>query len=69
MRKHSILGMILILLLAGCAPSFEDKQEVVQDSKDKKKRQLFRSIKFRKNIIKQSYRLNHQKHAVWSYPI
>ncbi|MFS0889850.1 CamS family sex pheromone protein [Peribacillus frigoritolerans] len=36
MRKHSILGMILILLLAGCAPSFEDKQEVVQDSKDKK---------------------------------
>jgi protein involved in sex pheromone biosynthesis len=28
--------MILILLLAGCAPSFEDKQEVVQDSKDKK---------------------------------
>ncbi|MFJ7366818.1 CamS family sex pheromone protein [Peribacillus frigoritolerans] len=36
MRKHSILGMVLILLLAGCAPSFEDKQEVVQDSKDKK---------------------------------
>ncbi|MES1042248.1 MULTISPECIES: CamS family sex pheromone protein [Peribacillus] len=36
MRKHSILGMILILLLAGCAPSFEEKQEVVQDSKDKK---------------------------------
>ncbi|MDV7766057.1 CamS family sex pheromone protein [Peribacillus sp. CSMR9] len=36
MKKHSILGMILILLLAGCAPSFEDKQEVVQDSKDKK---------------------------------
>ncbi|MFS0761857.1 MULTISPECIES: CamS family sex pheromone protein [Peribacillus] len=36
MRKLSILGMILILLLAGCAPSFEDKQEVVQDSKDKK---------------------------------
>ncbi|MEF2097685.1 CamS family sex pheromone protein [Bacillus sp. CFBP9009] len=36
MRKHSILGMILILLLAGCAPSFDDKQEVVQDSKDKK---------------------------------
>ncbi|MFF2289137.1 CamS family sex pheromone protein [Peribacillus butanolivorans] len=36
MRKHSILGMILILLLAGCAPSFEDKQEVVQDSKNDK---------------------------------
>ncbi|AOH53104.1 CamS family sex pheromone protein [Peribacillus muralis] len=36
MRKHSILGMVLILLLAGCAPSFEEKQEVVQDSKDKK---------------------------------
>lgn len=36
MRKHSVLGMVLILLLAGCAPSFEDKQEVVKDSKDKK---------------------------------
>ncbi|MGG4267637.1 CamS family sex pheromone protein [Peribacillus simplex] len=36
MRKHSIFGMILILLLAGCAPSFKDKQEVVQDTKDKK---------------------------------
>ncbi|MGE7781827.1 CamS family sex pheromone protein [Peribacillus sp. NPDC097264] len=35
MRKHSILGMLLILLLAGCAPSFDDEQEVVKDSKDK----------------------------------
>lgn len=36
MKKHSILGMVLVLLLAGCAPSFDEEQEVVQDSKDKK---------------------------------
>ena len=36
MKKRSILGMVLVLLLAGCAPSFDQKQEVVQDSKDKK---------------------------------
>jgi protein involved in sex pheromone biosynthesis len=36
MKKHSILGMVLVLLLAGCAPSFDTKQEVVQDSKNKK---------------------------------
>lgn len=35
MRKHSILGMLLILLLAGCAPGFDEEQEVVKDSKDK----------------------------------
>lgn len=35
MRKHSIWGLLLVLLLAGCAPSFDDEQEVVQDSKDK----------------------------------
>ncbi|AZV41110.1 hypothetical protein BAOM_0454 [Peribacillus asahii] len=36
MKKHSILGMVLVLLLAGCAPSFDKEQEVVQDSEDKK---------------------------------
>src|SRR3954471_17336630 len=36
MKKRSILGMVLVLLLAGCAPSFDTKQEVVQDSKNKK---------------------------------
>lgn len=36
MKKRSILGMVLVLLLAGCAPSFDQKQEVVQGSKDKK---------------------------------
>lgn len=35
MKKLSILGLVLALLLAGCAPKF-DKQEVVQESKDKK---------------------------------
>ena len=35
MRKYSILGMLLILLLAGCAPGFDDEEEVVKDSKDK----------------------------------
>ncbi len=35
MKKQSILGMVLVLLLAGCAPSFDEEQEVVQDSKDK----------------------------------
>ena len=36
MKKLSILGMVLVLLLAGCAPGFDEEQEVVQDSKDKK---------------------------------
>lgn len=36
MKKGSILGMVLVLLLAGCAPSFDKEQEVVQGSKDKK---------------------------------
>ena len=36
MKKLSILGMVLVLLLAGCAPGFDKEQEVVQDSKDKK---------------------------------
>ena len=36
MKKQSILGMVLVLLLAGCAPRFDEEQEVVQDSKDKK---------------------------------
>ncbi|MFJ7748219.1 CamS family sex pheromone protein [Peribacillus sp. NPDC097295] len=35
MRKHSILGMLLILLLAGCAPGFDEEQQVVKNSKDK----------------------------------
>ena len=43
MKKHSILGMVLVLLLAGCAPSFDKEQEVVQDSEDKKEIQI-RSI-------------------------
>lgn len=36
MKKRSILVMVLVLILAGCAPSFDTKQEVVQDSKNKK---------------------------------
>lgn len=36
MKKLSILGMVLVLLLAGCTPGFEKKQEVVQGTKDKK---------------------------------
>lgn len=36
MKKLSILGMVLVLLLVGCAPGFDEEQEVVQDSKDEK---------------------------------
>lgn len=35
MKKCSIFGMVLVLLLAGCAPSFDQEQEVVKGSKDK----------------------------------
>ena len=45
MRKHSIWGLLLVLLLAGCAPSFDDEQEVVQDSKDKEEKTIIPKYK------------------------
>ena len=67
MKKQSILGMVLVLLLAGCAPSFDEEQEVVQDRKTKRRKQLFRNIKFQMSIIKRFYHLNHQRPAGLSF--
>lgn len=35
MKKHSIIGLILVLILSGCAPKFNSETEVVDDSDNK----------------------------------
>ncbi|MDQ0219831.1 CamS family sex pheromone protein [Peribacillus cavernae] len=36
MKKSSFIGLILLLLLAGCAPKFEKQQEIVPDTAESK---------------------------------
>ncbi|PLS17007.1 hypothetical protein CVD28_14320 [Bacillus sp. M6-12] len=45
MRKISFLGLALFLLLAGCAPQFEKRNEVVQDSNEEKEKAIIPKYK------------------------
>jgi protein involved in sex pheromone biosynthesis len=45
MRKISFLGLIFVLLLAGCAPKFEKQQEIVQDTNESKEKAIIPKYK------------------------
>ncbi|WP_409304037.1 CamS family sex pheromone protein [Peribacillus sp. SCS-155] len=45
MKKISLVGLLFVLLLAGCAPKFEKQQEVVQDTEESKQKAIIPKYK------------------------